>query len=61
MLTMKVNRKTCSLQLQSYMAEFGPFYPWTVGGLMSYVAITSIAYIVCSYVIILLWWWQHCR
>ena len=28
---MRVNRKTCSLKLQSYMAQFGPTYPWNIG------------------------------
>ena len=31
MLTRRVNRRTCSLQLQSYMAEFGAAYPWSIG------------------------------
>ena len=31
MLTLRVNRRTCSLQLQSYMVEFGGAYPWTIG------------------------------
>ena len=34
--SVQMNRSVCSAKLQSYMAEYGPAYPWTIGKAYQY-------------------------